>query len=1062
MRHFNSRLLMLVPAVSLAASVALGQPAPQPVITSVQGSYVSTPSSPLATSVTAGVTNLLLTITGTDFDLSEQPPVSKLVWVPSAGGCPVASCVFTVTPVSLTQFTASSTTLDALIANADPGAAVVVRNSGFNDSAPFPFPVNPKVTDAAMPQAYLNVPYSAYITSGGTPVYTVNPPITGGVPGLSASGSALGGGKITGAPTLLGTFSGTAKVLDAWGQTAPSNAYTVNVATLPGAVLGVFYSVQSSFVGVGPYICTVTSGSFPPGINIFLSNGSDGSGELTISGKPTATGAYTAFVEVDAPYGVTVATGSISINVMPPPVIGIAPPTLGGMPTTGFFAVLLSAQGGTAPYTWSVSSGALPAGLTLNSSTGEISGTPTGKGSSFTIKVTDHTGLTSTRAYTLDYLLQLSPATLPAGQVGTNYLPNLSVTGGSGSYICSLYQGSLPPPLSLSAQCGLTGTPTKVGSFPFTIQVADLGDGQILTQPYTVVINPPTLTITTASPLPNTPMGAISIPLAAAGGTPPYKWSVTAGSLPSGASLSTAGVVTGAATAQGAFTFTATVTDSVNATASKSFTLTIVPALLTITTGALPGGFGQTAYSATISATGGVPPYKWSASGLPSALTINPATGIISGTPGPQGTFAFTVTVTDSVGGTNTQTFTITVTIGTLKITSVALPSARATVFYTTQLTASGGVLPYTWSPVGQIPAGFVVLSNGTICGTDPRAEVLSFPVRVLDGQGDTADALVGLTVTPAPLLITTTTMPGGTAGMAYSQSLSATGGTPPFTWTAALPSGLTINPNTGVISGASLVGGPQTLVVTVTDVTGAFTSYTYSVTFAMPPLSAVIFVPVTAVSAAQPNLGFSLASPYPLAISGTASIALNPNGSVGDPAVVFASGNTTLPFTIAAGAVSPTFSAGANGFQTGTVSGTIVITLSIQSGGVDITPSPAPSLQIRIAPQAPVITSVTATRNVAVLTVAVQGYSNTREVDQASFQLGVTLGANVTPTSFTVPVSTVFASYFQSSAAASAGGRFLYTQTFTVAGDIIMIQSVTVSLTNSVGVSASVTAQAQ
>ena len=95
MRHFNSRLLMLVLAGSLAASTALGQ-TPQPTITSVQGSYIGT-ASPMATSVTAGVTGVELTITGTNFGLFGDVSFSELVWVPSTGGCPVRpvghSCV---------------------------------------------------------------------------------------------------------------------------------------------------------------------------------------------------------------------------------------------------------------------------------------------------------------------------------------------------------------------------------------------------------------------------------------------------------------------------------------------------------------------------------------------------------------------------------------------------------------------------------------------------------------------------------------------------------------------------------------------------------------------------------------------------------------------------------------------------------------------------------------------------------------------------------------------------------------------------------------------------------
>jgi hypothetical protein len=93
---------------------------------------------------------------------------------------------------------------------------------------------------------------------------------------------------------------------------------------------------------------------------------------------------------------------------------------------------------------------------------------------------------------------------------------------------------------------------------------------------------------------------------------------------------------------------------------------------------------------------------------------------------------------------------------------------------------------------------------------------------------------------------------------------------------------------------------------------------------------------------------------------------------------------------------------------------------------------------------------------------VVAQGYSVTRDVTQAIFHLTIAAGANVTPTDFTLPVSALFGTYFQGSTSSTAGGQFVFTQPFTVAGDITQIQSVGVSLTNSVGTSASVTAQAQ
>lgn len=217
-----------------------------------------------------------------------------------------------------------------------------------------------------------------------------------------------------------------------------------------------------------------------------------------------------------------------------------------------------------------------------------------------------------------------------------------------------------------------------------------------------------------------------------------------------------------------------------------------------------------------------------------------------------------------------------------------------------------------------------------------------------------------------------------------FSVQLGAQGGMAPYTWSVSsgsLPTGLTLNPSTGVISGTP-TGKGRAFTIKVTDLAGIVSTKTYTLDYLLQ-----------LTPAAQPKLVFSLASLYPLAMTGAATMAFQPDGSVGDPSVVFASGKNTLPFTIPVGSGSGTFSTGANRFQTGTVVGTITITLSLQAGGLDITPSPAPVFQIRIAPLAPVITGMTAVRDGGFLNVTVQGFSETREVQQAFFVLGIVPG---------------------------------------------------------------------
>jgi len=141
------------------------------------------------------------------------------------------------------------------------------------------------------------------------------------------------------------------------------------------------------------------------------------------------------------------------------------------------YSQTLSASGGTSPYTWSRSSGSLPAGLSLNSSTGVINGTPTAAGTtSVTFKVTDSASGTASKALsmTINAALAVSTASLASGTVGRSYSQALAATGGSGTYTWSITSGSLPTGLSLASSTGvISGTPSAAATASFTVRVAD-------------------------------------------------------------------------------------------------------------------------------------------------------------------------------------------------------------------------------------------------------------------------------------------------------------------------------------------------------------------------------------------------------------------------------------------------------------------------------------------------------------------------------------------------------------------------------------------------------------
>lgn len=260
----------------------------------------------------------------------------------------------------------------------------------------------------------------------------------------------------------------------------------------------------------------------------------------------------------------------------------------GGTTNASYGPETLAAAGGSGTYTaWAVTAGTLPSGITLDSATGVLSGTPTTAGSStVTIEVTDSDGATTNKQFTIDVFAPVSITTtnVAGGADGVSYGPEaLSATGGSGTYTAwTITSGSLPPGLALDSVNGqITGTPTSAGPYTFTVQVTD-SQGRTATQQLTIVVTGP-LAISTASPLPSGVAGiAYSQIFAAGGGTPSYtNWRVATGALPGGLAVdSSTGVLSGTPTLDGTFTFTIEVDDSATptaATASKSFTLVIEP-----------------------------------------------------------------------------------------------------------------------------------------------------------------------------------------------------------------------------------------------------------------------------------------------------------------------------------------------------------------------------------------------------------------------------------------------------------------------------------------------------
>jgi hypothetical protein len=496
-------------------------------------------------------------------------------------------------------------------------------------------------------------------------------------------------------------------------------------------------------------------------------------------------------------------------------------------------------------------------------------------------------------------------------------------------------------------------------------------------------------------------------------------------------------------------------------TTPRTFTINAPPAIVTTSFNAMNVAVP---FSQALAASLGTPPYgNWRVVEgiLPAGLTLNASTGVVSGTPTTAGSDFAQVSVDDSGGATASAVLPWTVNPAVLTITtSSPLPNATPGSAYSQVLAVTGGFAPYNWSTSGTPPPG-LAFSAGVLSGTPTQSGSFNFTVRVSDSSGSFTTKAFSLTVT-APLTITTDSLPGGTAGSAYSQAFAATGGIPPYTWSVApatLPSGLALSAS-GVLSGAPTQGGTSNFTVRVTDASGAFTTKIFTLTVTVPPVTLSVTGLDIASPAQQPTFDVRLSAAYPLTITGTITLTFRSNAIYpsDDPAIQFSTGGRGLNFTIPAGQITA-FPTTLPSVQTGTVMGEISLTLSYFAGGQNITPANPPVRSITIARSAPTINSVQVVKVSGGFKILVTGFSTPRQVVQADFTFTPAAGAELRTSHVTVIVDPVFTTWYTGSSSPAYGSMFLYTQPFTVDGSVSDISSVSVTLAHSSGTSAAVSA---
>lgn len=424
--------------------------------------------------------------------------------------------------------------------------------------------------------------------------------------------------------------------------------------------------------------------------------------------------------------------------------------------------------------TWAMSgtncTGSACGTFTNSTATGVTYNAPAAVTGNMTVTVQATSAADTTKAKAAAIVVSPEPSitttTLSSGAVGTAYNVNLQAGGGAGTMTWSLDSGSsLPAGLSLSSAGVISGTPTAAGTKSFTVKVTDSSAAHegtcSQTKQLSITIAPPPISISLAPATQTNIDQGQSVNFTATvnndSANKGVTWAVSGATCTGSACGALANTTSLAATYNAPTTVSANMTVMVQATSvadtSKSTsTAVVVSPPPNITTATLADGVVGTAYSATVTASGGAGALTWSVasgSSLPAGLSLSGA-GTISGTPATAGTTNFTVKVTDASQGqpgpvSQSKPLSITIAAPPLSIVTTSLPNATENVAYSEPLQASGGTPPYTWTVASgsALPAWLSLKSgtNWTIAGTPTEAGTSTFSLTVSDSSTPTAQS---------------------------------------------------------------------------------------------------------------------------------------------------------------------------------------------------------------------------------------------------------------------------------------------------------------------------------
>jgi PKD repeat protein len=453
----------------------------------------------------------------------------------------------------------------------------------------------------------------------------------------------------------------------------------------------------------------------------------------------------------------------------------------------------------------------LPAGLSLNSSTGAISGTPSAAGNTTVTLSATNSGGTGSGNLTIRVAPAapvISSATTANATVGSAFSYQITASNSPTSYAAT----TLPEGLSLNSSTGaITGTPTAVGNTTVTLSATNsggTGSGNL-----TIRVAPAAPVISSATTANGTVGSAFSYQITASNSPTSY----AATTLPAGLSLnSSTGAITGTPSAVGNTTVTLSASNA-GGTGSGNLTIRVAAAAPVISSATTANGTVGSAFSYQITASNS--PTSYAVSGiLPAGLSLNPKTGLFSGIPKRVGETTVNIRVQNDVGATS-QLLTIRVLPQAPVIQSAFSTTGTMGKAFRYQITARNS--PTSYSVSEPLPVGLSLnATSGLISGTPTEVGNVTITISASNGGG-LGSRLITIRILPQSPVITSAATVNGSVGSAFSHQITASNSPTSYSVSGTLPPGLTLDGATGLISGTPTRIGHRKITVRAVNAGG-------------------------------------------------------------------------------------------------------------------------------------------------------------------------------------------------------------------------------------------------